>query len=111
MTFRQPQTITRTSAGAYVNGLYVEGTQTSVTVMASVQPTTGEDMITLPQGRRMSDYVKIYTGTNLQVLGEGVGLQPDVLTWRGHQYECISVDVRQMSIIPHYKYIFSRIGQ
>jgi len=109
MSFRQPQTITRTATGAYVNGLYVDGATSTITIQASVQPATGEDMITLPEGRRMSDYVKIYTATNLQVLGEGVGLQPDVLTWRGHSYECISVDVRQMTVVPHYKYIFSRI--
>ena len=112
MGFRKPQTIKRQSAGSYVNGAWVPGgVETTFTIQASVQPATGEDQLTLPEGRRLADYVKAYTSTELQVLGEVVGLQPDRLVWRGHDYECIQVDVRQMSVIDHYKYIFSKVTQ
>lgn len=111
MGFRKTQTIKRVTAGSYVDGVWVPGTESTFTIQASVQPMTGEDMKALPEGRRMSDHVKAYTSENLQVLGEVVGLQPDKLVWRGHDYECIQVDVRQMSVINHYKYIFSRVTQ
>lgn len=110
-SFRKPQTIKHVSAGAYVAGVWVPGTESSFTIQASVQPVTGEDQLTLPEGRRLSDYVKAYSDTELQVLGEVVGLQPDKLVWRGHEYECIQMDVRQMSVINHYKYIFSKVTQ
>lgn len=111
MSFRKPQTITRTTAGAYVNGYFVDGVTSSITIQASVQPMTGEDMKTLDAGKRLSDYVKVYTSSDLQVLGEASGLIADRLTWRGHTYECISADVRQMGIINHFKYTFSKVTQ
>lgn len=111
MSFRKPQTITRTAAGSYVDGLFVAGITSSITIQASVQPATGEDIKALPEGRRLDDYVKVYTDADLQVLGEVNGLQPDRLSWRGHTYECISADVRQMSIINHFRYIFSKVSQ
>lgn len=111
MSFRKPQTIKRLSAGGYVNGVWVDGTESTFTIQASVQPVTGEDQVVIPAGKRLSDYVKAYTSTNLQVLGETTGLEPDRLVWRGKEYECISVDVRQMNVIDHYKYIFSKVQQ
>lgn len=111
MSFRKPQTITRTSAGSYVNGYFVDGITSSITIQASVQPMTGEDMKTLDAGKRLSDYVKVYTVNDLQVLSEATGLIADRLTWRDHTYECISADVRQMSVIDHFKYTFSKITQ
>ena len=111
MSFRKPQSITRHAAGSYVNGLFVAGSPSTITIQASIQPATGEDIKALPEGRRLDDYVKVYTDADLQVLEEVNGLQPDKLTWRGHTYECISSDVRQMGVINHFKYIFSKVSQ
>lgn len=111
MSFRKPQTITRTTAGSYVNGVFVDGVTSSITIQASVQPMTGEDMKTLPEGKRLSDFVKVYTSSDLQVLGEVAGLIADRLSWRSHTYECISADVRQMDVISHFKYTFSKVTQ
>lgn len=111
MSFRQPYTITRTAAGSYVSGLFVAGSQLTLTIQASVQPVSGEDLKPLPEGRRLDDYVKVYTDSDLQMLQESTGKQPDRLTWRGHTYECISADVRQMGVISHFKYIFSKVSQ
>ncbi len=106
MSFRLPQTITRFAAGTTVKGRYTAGASSTLTILASVQPISGEDLKPLPEGRRLDDYVKVYTDSNLQTLPS----QPDRLTWRGHTYECISVDVRQMGVINHYKYIFSKVS-
>jgi len=110
-SFRQALTIKRQSASTLVNGVYVNGAITTLTIQASIQPLSGEDVKMLPEGARVGDKVKVYTDTNLQVLGEALRIEPDVIVWRGHDYKCISVDVRQMGVIPHYKYIFSRVTQ
>lgn len=107
MSFRRPQTIKRTAPGSYVNGLFVDGATSTFLIQATVQPMTGEDMFTLPEGRRLSDYVKVYTDTLIQVVAEGQ--QPDRLVWRDNEYEAIQLDVRQMGVIDHYKVVFSRV--
>lgn len=107
MSFRFPQTIKRSAPGTYVNGVFVNGATTEISIQASIQPVTGEDMKTLPEGRRLSDYVKVYTDTLIQNVADGQ--QPDRILWRGHEYEALSMDVRQMAVINHYKVIFSRV--
>lgn len=111
MSFRKPYTITRYAAGTMVKGRYVAGSTSTLTIQASIQPVSGEDLKSLPEGRRLDDFVKVYTDSNLQSLQEVSTVQQDRLTWRGHTYECISVDARQMGIINHYKYIFSKVSQ
>ena len=105
MSFRKPQTIKRTVPGSYVNGVFVEGTESTISIMASVQPMSGEDIVAVPEGRRASDMVKLYTDANLNSQGDaGSGQSPDRLVWLGKDYEIHSKDVRQMGVISHYKY-------
>lgn len=111
MSFRKPQTILRTSPGEYVDGKWIPGVEGPITILATVQPVTSEDQVVMPAGKRLSDYVKVYTATEIIPLGEVDGQQPDRLVWLGRTYECIDRGVRQMNIIPHYKCIFSIIEQ
>lgn len=111
MSFRKPQAITRIGAGEYVNGVFVPGVESTIVILASVQPVTAQDIATPPEGKRLSDYVKIYTSSELQVLNEVAGLEPDQLVWRGHTYECTSGDQWQNGVISHRKYLFSKLSQ
>ena len=105
MSFRKPYTVKRTVAGSYVNGVYVEGAETTLTIQASVQPMSGNDLVAVPEGRRASDMVKLYTSTDLFSQGDtGSGQSPDRLVWLGKDYEISSKDVNQMSVISHYRY-------
>lgn len=105
MSFRKTQTIKRTVPGSYVNGVYVEGAETTLTIQASVQPMSGNDLVAVPEGRRASDMVKLYTSTDLFSQGDtGSGQSPDRLVWLGKDYEISSKDVNQMSVISHYRY-------
>jgi len=110
-SFRKIYTVTRQAANSYVSGLPVDGATSTFDIQASIQPVSGEDMKTLPDGRNVNDMIKVYSDTNLQVSDEANRLEPDKLTWRGKVYECVSVDVRQMDVISHYKYYFSRVSQ
>ena len=104
MSFRKPYTVKRTVAGSYVNGVYVEGAETTLTIQASVQPMSGNDLVAVPEGRRAADMVKLYTSTDLFSQGDaGSGQSPDRLVWLGKDYEISSKDVRQMGVISHYK--------
>lgn len=103
MTFRKPFDVLRESAGSYVNGVYIAGVKSVISIQASVQPATEQDLITAPEGRRISDMVKVYTDASLQEGGEGTSLQPDLIVWRGYAYEVNSISVRQMNVIDHYK--------
>lgn len=111
MSFRKPQQILRTTPGQYVDGKWVDGAPAPMTILASVQPVTAEDQIVMPAGKRLSDYVKLYTSTELYPLSEQDKKQPDRLIWRGKEYECIEVGVRQMDVISHWKCIFSLVQQ
>lgn len=105
MSFRKPFTIKRTVAGAYVNGVYVEGAESTITIQASVQPISGTDMVVIPEGRRASDIVKIYTDSDLFGQGDaGSGQSPDRLVYRGADYEISTKDPNQSDVINHYRY-------
>lgn len=105
MGFRKTQTITRVGAGSYVNGVWTDGTASTLIIQASIQPMTMEDMKEAPEGRRFSDMIKMYTDSDLfTVADSGINQQPDKLTWRGREYEIISKGVSQMGVISHYKY-------
>lgn len=105
-SFRKPFTVLTETAGAYVSGVFVAGTKAITTIMASIQPATGEDMVNAPEGRRIHDMIRVYTSTPLKPAIDGH--QPDIVVWQGFGYEVTSIDVRQMDVIPHYKIFATR---
>lgn len=108
MSFRKPQTIKTRTAGTYVDGVWVEGSETIVVIQASVQPLSLEDMQSQTEGRRTSDSVKMYTDSDLKAVEDkGANQQPDILVWRGREYEIVSKGVYQMGVVPHFKFICS----
>lgn len=110
--FRQPRVIIRQAIGSYANGEYVPGSTSNVNITASVQPAKMEDLINLPVGRRLSDFIRLYTATELFTLTEGDNpQQPDTFDWHGHIYECFSVGMWQNGIQSHWKCIFVKVSQ
>lgn len=101
-SFRRFVNITRNTPGSYVNGVYVSGSQSTITIDATIQPLSGFDAKNAPEGVRIEDTVKVYTDTELQQLDE--------LVWQGNTYEWQGVDVRQMDVINHYKYYFTKVS-
>ena len=108
MSFRKPFSVLTESPGSYVQGLFVPGTRSTITIEASIQPVSGKDMITAPEGRRIQDMIKVYTSSELKQSEEGTGQQPDIIVWQGYGYEITSIDVRQMDVIAHYKIFATR---
>lgn len=106
MSFRKLKDILRESAGTYTNGVWAPGARSALTTLASVQPVAmGQDMHALPEGRHLSDFVKLYTNDKLNVTADGEGVQPDIIIHEGYGYELVSIFANQSGVISHYKYI------
>ena len=103
--FRSPFTVRRKVAGSYVNGFWVEGAESSFVIQASVQPVSGLEMQELPEARRNTQAVKIYTDTQLLTVATNVSTNPDILEAFGFDFEIIAVMPYQSNVISHYKCI------
>ena len=113
--FRQPITIYRQAPGAYVNGIWVEGVEQAIPITASVQPTTGEEMLSIPEGRRNRKSYALYTSSLIEVIhGFNNSINPDQVVIYGERYEVVRVEVWQnnppvFGIVNHYKFIASAL--
>lgn len=96
------------SAGSYVNGIWVEGTETVTTFTADIQPVSGEEAAALNIGSDNIGKIKIYTNNMLKIKTEGATPQSgDIVTWNGDgkDYEVVGVLNYDNNIINHRKYI------
>lgn len=104
--FRSPLTLYRLSGGVYVNGRWVEATETPIQITASIQPTTGEDTQLVPEGRNINKVYKLYTSTEIRPV---TAQNPDQIEIFGERYECIQVFPWQnnanFNIVNHFKFI------
>lgn len=113
--FRKPLSLFRKNAGSYVNGIWVEGTETEIAITASVQPTSGEEMLSLPEGRRNRKTYSLFTSTPIEVIhGLNNSTNPDQIEIYGERYEVIQVNVWQnnppiFGIVNHYKFFASAL--
>lgn len=105
-SFRSPFTLKRKSTpDTYVNGKLVAGAVTTSTIQASVQPLRGQEMLLLPEARRTSQAVWVYTDTQLRVANTVTGYNADIVTAFGSDFEIFSCEPWQSNVINHYKAI------
>lgn len=107
-SFRRPLEITRRAPGQYVDGIWQEGAETTLTIMASVQPATPDDMMMLPEGRRERSAYVLFTATPLRTAVEGRH-NADTLEIYGEAYEVTQVGVWQNNVLPHYRAIATKV--
>jgi hypothetical protein len=110
--FRMPLNLRRKVPGTYVNGLWVEGSFTTIPITASVQPTTGEEMLSIPEGRRDRKTYSLFTSTEIEVIHTGANC--DQITIFGELYDVVRVEVWQnnppvFGIVNHYKFYASAV--
>lgn len=106
--FAKPLIVTRYAAGGYVNGAWVEGASSQVTIQASVQPASAEDLQSLPENRRALGAYKLYSSAPFQGVIEGQR-NPDTVVINGDTYEVARVDPWQNGVIHHYKTLVVRV--
>jgi hypothetical protein len=78
--------VTRHATGTLALGRYTAGATSSLTITAVVQPLSGRDLESLPEGRSASDTRVVHTATALQVN------PPDVVTIGGEAYAVYHVE-------------------
>lgn len=96
--------------GSRVSGRWEESS-TMDTITGSVQPLNGKDTQFLPEGRRDTGLMKVYSNSPLAVSIEGTGKPGDVVIWAGKKWEVIQELVYANGLIDHYKYIAAYIGE
>jgi len=74
------------SHGTYVNGLYVPGSATSLTIEASIQPASGRHISALPEGQRAEETRIVWTKTRLRTREDGA---PDTVLIGSENYTVI----------------------
>ena len=99
------------STGDYVAGVWEDSGTTTLTFTGSVQPVSGKDLETVPTGRRDKGIMKIYSSEALQCAVQGSNFSGDIVIWAGKRWEVFQELPYQNSLIPHYKYHASYIGE
>ncbi len=103
-SFRKPTPVTRVAAGEYnTAGVWVEGQPATLSIPMSVQPMKLSEMEALPEGRRSSRAVKIYSDAELIAADQDTGQNGDIVTWLGKKWEVVSCMPYQGGVIPHWK--------
>ena len=109
-SFRTEKIVLREEDGTFKDGIYIPGARTHFTILASGQPVLiGQDIDVVAEGRTMSDYRKFYSDTLLKYLDPICYSQPDIIVDNGYGYEIMSVEQNTSNVIPHVKYICSKI--
>jgi len=102
-------TITRTryAAGEWINGRFAKGDATDSSISASVQPLRSNEILLLPEGRRTTEALKIYTKDRLFTSDEKAQTPADILTIDGVRYEVHMTEAWNLngSNQEHYKSI------
>ncbi len=103
-------TVNRYALGSYVNGRWVQGSlQNTFSIYASWQPANGDEMQTLPEGRRNSVAYKGYTITQLYTADQKQNTDIDFIVGPDSQeYEVIQVESWNNGLIDHYKFMAVR---
>lgn len=108
---RTPQQVLIRSPGYRdENERWVEGSETSGTILASVQPATSSDYDELrsnPEGRRIERVVRVYTDSRLSVAGESL-TNGDILLWEGARYIFVAVSPWRTTVLKHFRYLASK---
>lgn len=107
-SFRKLVLIRRKTGGNYVNGHWQEGPDSAFFINASVQPVKGKEMESLPEGRRNTQTIKLYTNTQLQTVNDE---NPDIVEIFGSSFEITTVEPWQSDVISHYKCMAVKSGK
>jgi hypothetical protein len=104
-SFRKPIKVWRYTEPAVLgkDGRFTIAEPTEITIKASVQPLKATEMEALPEGRRGSRAVKVYSDTELLMVDQQSGQQPDQFEWLGRRYEVVGSDAFRSGVINHYR--------
>lgn len=91
-----------------VKGRTVESTPVALSLTGSLQPTQGNLLKALPEGKRSYSAFTIYTETELKVADDVTGVPSDIVVIAGLDYEVSLVYPWQNGILSHYQVVCTR---
>jgi hypothetical protein len=99
---KTPVTIVRQSQGQYVDGEWVDGTETSIVIQANVHPFSDYQVMMMPESDRTKSWVWLFTSSDVRQKKEGPGgYGADRFSWLGDIYEVMMVQTFVMGVRDH----------
>lgn len=93
-------TVTRYAAGSYVSGRWVDGSTSTLTIRASVQPATSDQLRRLPEALRTRAAMGVITTTEVRTADEATGTPADTISIDGEDWEIQQVDAFGVAYAP-----------
>lgn len=109
---KTPVTILRETQGSFVDGDWVEGTQTSVDILANVHPFTDYQVSLMPESDRSKSWIWLFTSSLVRQKKEGSsgsGNGADRFMWQGDLYEIMKTQCYSMTVQDHWEAKCARI--
>jgi hypothetical protein len=88
----QSVTIKRYAAGAWTHGVYAPGAETTVVIMACVQPGGMKELLSLEEADRTKDQLAIWSEEPIYTLNETTGQKADRVSWDGAYWQVRRVE-------------------
>jgi len=83
-------TVIRTSAGTYVDGLYVKGTSSTFKTLASVQQPSPIQLEILPEGEKDKDVKLFICKKPVRTTNDEAGLIADIIIYKSQRYKVVT---------------------
>jgi len=97
-----------TSPGQYVEGVWVPGSTSKLTVRGSLQPMSMRDLQMLPEGERVKQTYKLYTDSLLFTGREGAMRSPDRVCVNQEWFRVHSTERWDGTDLPYFKSVLVR---
>ncbi len=111
LTKTVPLTIYRKTQGSYVDGEWVDGTETEVALNVNIQPLKPSELLQLPESERTKQWYKVYCADEIRTELEGAsGWDADEFVWQGSRYRVMKSKNYAMSTLDHYCVYAARIS-
>ena len=110
LTKKIPLTIIRSTQGSYVNGEWVEGTETQVPLEVNIQPFKDQDLLLLPEADRSREWYKIYCADEIRMDKQGTsGWSADEFVYEGNRYKVMKSKKWSMGVLDHFEVAAARL--
>jgi len=104
-------TVSRFEPGYYnEDGRFVAASPITFDIRASVQPARPDEIQRLPEGRRTSATIAVYSKAELKTANAPQGNQPDLLSYRKESFQVESVE-DWFELGGYYKALAVKVGQ
>lgn len=99
---KTPVDILRHAEGSFVDGDWVEGAETTVTISANVHPFSDYQVSIMPESDRTRSWLWLFTSDVVRQKKEGTsGYGADRFVWQGDLYEILKVQTYSMTVSDH----------